>query len=599
MKILFIVSAVLLVVSCLLAFSMRERLQTVERVAFDTSAYDSNPIKISGLILRPRAAGSEKLPGIVFCHGLTTNKEIYLGLCRRIASLGIAVLVIDLRGHGHSSGASDFGKSEQHDVLAALDFLEARDDIDSEKLGVIGHSMGGITATRTAFLKGSEKIKVSIAIFCWQSMQTAVEAIFGPVETFVGRWWPFFGWSRQFPITDEEELAQRSIIEHLRPDALLNYMLVVGSRDPLTDMKRSAEIVAKAAGRSDIEPGVVYGSFSDRSARKFEIIKGRDHLTVLPSRRTHEVILEWLRESFELEKNAAGSHGSPSWIVGALRKVTMVLFVLSVIGCAGWLMSKGRPVPLASGIEAPLFGTSIMVLGGFVLCSALSIPIARAIGLRPFAPHWGIDIISLIMASRTAMFVPILAVLVGWRLGFGSRCAQLLGLTPASVLSGIAIAGLLFAWLVCSWNLVARTNWFPTLWPVVRAPTFFLLLGVLFVAYLAEESVFRGMIQTQLSGLQPTSQILLSALIYSVAASIALACALWTLFPSPMYAATIRSLSIPLLPVVFVVALAVFSAHGFLAALLFHSTGSIVAPAFFAALTVSFLFSGSIGVRTF
>jgi len=151
MTILFILSTFLLVVACLVQVSVRGRWQTVEEVVFDTSAYDDAPIHISGLLLRPRVCGSRRLPGIVFCPGLTATKEVYLGLCRRIANLGVAVLVIDLRGHGHSGGPSSFGKSEHHDVWAAIDVLGNREDIDPERLGVIGHSLGGIAATRAGF----------------------------------------------------------------------------------------------------------------------------------------------------------------------------------------------------------------------------------------------------------------------------------------------------------------------------------------------------------------------------------------------------------------------------------------------------------------
>jgi membrane protease YdiL (CAAX protease family) len=167
------------------------------------------------------------------------------------------------------------------------------------------------------------------------------------------------------------------------------------------------------------------------------------------------------------------------------------------------------------------------------------------------------------------------------------------------VVSGIIIATALFAWIVCSWNGVARVNLFPSFWPVIRVQTFLLVFGVLLVSYLAEETIFRGMIQTRLSGLQPAATIILSTLIYAVIASVALVAALYTLFPSASYAATFRSLSVPLMPVVFLVALIAFSIHGVVAAVLFHFTGSIMAPALFLALLVSFLFSGPLGVRTY
>ena len=95
-----------------------------------------------------------------------------------------------------------------------------------------------------------------------------------------------------------------------------------------------------------------------------------------------------------------------------------------------------------------------------------------------------------------------------------------LGLASPGVCSGILAAGVLFLWIVCSWNLVARVNRFTTLFPVVPVRTFSLLLCVLFVSYLAEETLFRGLIQRQLAGIGPVLQVLLSALAYAFTASV-------------------------------------------------------------------------------
>ena len=126
-----------------------------------------------------------------------------------------------------------------------------------------------------------------------------------------------------------------------------------------------------------------------------------------------------------------------------------------------------------------------------------------------------------------------------------------------------------------------------------------MLLCLLFVSYLAEEALFRGLIQRQLSGTGPAFEVLLSAIAYSLIAAIGMTAALWPLFPSLSYAAAFRSRPIPLLPVLFVFALTVFLIHGLAAALLYHCTGTILAPALFLALLVSFLFTGPIGMRTY
>jgi len=189
-------------------------------------------------------------------------------------------------------------------------------------------------------------------------------------------------------------------------------------------------------------------------------------------------------------------------------------------------------------------------------------------------------------------------VMLVWQGNVGNFSPELLGFTPAHLFPGLVVAAVLFVWLVGSWNILARTNCYTTFWPVVPLPTFLRLLVLLFVVYLAEESLFRGVIQSQLSGFQPAYRVLVSAFLYSLVAGTAMTAAVRPLFPSSFYKITFRSRSITLLPVVFLFAVGVFFLPGTLAAILFHFTGTIVAPALFTALLVSFLFSGSIGVRT-
>ncbi len=65
---------------------------------------------------------------------------------------GIAVLRLDDRGVGFSTG--EFGKATMvdfaDDVRAALAYLRGRPDIDGTRLGILGHSEGGVVATMVA-----------------------------------------------------------------------------------------------------------------------------------------------------------------------------------------------------------------------------------------------------------------------------------------------------------------------------------------------------------------------------------------------------------------------------------------------------------------
>lgn len=88
-----------------------------------------------------------KLPGIVTANALTGVKEINLvQYAERFAAAGFATLVFDYRYWGESSGEPRFHVAPMEfraDIRAGLDFLAARPEVDANRIGGWGISMGG------------------------------------------------------------------------------------------------------------------------------------------------------------------------------------------------------------------------------------------------------------------------------------------------------------------------------------------------------------------------------------------------------------------------------------------------------------------------
>ena len=76
----------------------------------------------------------------------------FLVLADYLTRNGIAVLRVDDRGVGGSTGDVTKATSEDFagDVLAGVEYLKNRKDINPEKIGLIGHSEGGIIAPLVA-----------------------------------------------------------------------------------------------------------------------------------------------------------------------------------------------------------------------------------------------------------------------------------------------------------------------------------------------------------------------------------------------------------------------------------------------------------------
>jgi pimeloyl-ACP methyl ester carboxylesterase len=76
----------------------------------------------------------------------------FLLLADALTRRGVAVLRVDDRGVGGSTGSTSQSTSEDFagDVLAGIAFLKSRPEIDSRKIGLAGHSEGGLIAPMVA-----------------------------------------------------------------------------------------------------------------------------------------------------------------------------------------------------------------------------------------------------------------------------------------------------------------------------------------------------------------------------------------------------------------------------------------------------------------
>ena len=80
---------------------------------------------------------------ILYLHGNAGNISSNLGKAVALRSLGAAVLAVDYRGYGLSSGPFPNEQRLYDDAWAAWQFLHREKGIDPQQLVVYGHSLGG------------------------------------------------------------------------------------------------------------------------------------------------------------------------------------------------------------------------------------------------------------------------------------------------------------------------------------------------------------------------------------------------------------------------------------------------------------------------
>lgn len=129
-------------------------------------AYQSNGFKITGYMNVPKGQGPH--PAIILNHGYFVPSRYRTGDGTRmevdyLAQRGYVTVTPDYRGYGGSDkGESLFRWGYVYDILSLIPALEKLSFVDPNRIGIWGHSMGGMIAVKT--LVANPKIKAAVLV---------------------------------------------------------------------------------------------------------------------------------------------------------------------------------------------------------------------------------------------------------------------------------------------------------------------------------------------------------------------------------------------------------------------------------------------------
>ena len=129
-------------------------------------SFSNQAVKLSGTLYLPE--GKPPYPAVVAIHPASEGERtssFFDHLKSELPAHGMAILVFDRRGSGASAGdfeTSDF-EDLAGDVISAVEYLQARPDIDRNKIGLHGTSQGAWIAPIAAARKPDVACLVAVS----------------------------------------------------------------------------------------------------------------------------------------------------------------------------------------------------------------------------------------------------------------------------------------------------------------------------------------------------------------------------------------------------------------------------------------------------
>jgi 2,6-dihydroxypseudooxynicotine hydrolase len=185
-----------------------------------------------------RPPGAERPPLVFLLPGLDSTKEEFFDWEDVFLDRGLATLSLDGPGQGETGYATHIRADYEVGIAAMLDHLSGRRDVDLDRVGAVGVSLGGYYAPRAAAFEPRIRAAVSIGGpynfgDCWDALPMLTR------ETFV----------HHSGATDEaegRELALQLDLGPVLPRLRTPLLVIFGKLDRLIPWQHAERVAAEA-----------------------------------------------------------------------------------------------------------------------------------------------------------------------------------------------------------------------------------------------------------------------------------------------------------------------------------------------------------------
>ena len=260
----------------------RKPISTAADAAFvaERVVYESDGLRIVGFLAYPKGAadGAARLPCVVFNRGGNRDfgahtPQSFLGRARRITAWGYVLFASNYRGSPGSEGQDEFGGSDVNDVHNAIRVLDNLPFADRDRIGMWGHSRGGmmtyIALTRTERIRAAVIGAGSADMERWISLRPEMDS--EVAAQIVPHW-----------TTDRAQaIAARSAVRFVdRLPANVPILLVHGTADLRIDPRDSLDMAGAL--------------FAARKPVSLLLIEGADHAITERRDEYYQAARAWL-----------------------------------------------------------------------------------------------------------------------------------------------------------------------------------------------------------------------------------------------------------------------------------------------------------------
>lgn len=210
------------------------------------------PAELLVSILDTRKPDRPPAGTILLIHGAYGSSEDMAGPARRLADAGYRTVLVDLRGHGRSTGDRiTYGVRESADMSQVLDYLQ-RQGLLVGNLGVYGFSFGAATAVQLA--GRDPRVRAVVALAPYSSLESVARDLM-PTRLPGGRFYADQAWIER---TLSEAGRDAGFDYHQAnaagaiPRTRANVLLVHGADDHFVEPHNSVELYRAGYGHTKI-----------------------------------------------------------------------------------------------------------------------------------------------------------------------------------------------------------------------------------------------------------------------------------------------------------------------------------------------------------